>query len=163
MVRLTSSDSNLASFVQPGEILTSRQLQDRLVAAGKTPANARKIISRGHQNGQLWRSEKFRMPGNERLFARAEYWGTRDFCKKVADLIATTTRRGIARCLDAIALDDSFMVGDRWRDIDCGANAGVRTVLIERGWQERTPQHTPDFRAADIAGAADCILAAARS
>jgi hypothetical protein len=76
------------------------------VAAGKTPANARKIISRGHQNGELWRSEKFRLPGNERLFTRADYWGTRDFCKKVADLISTTERRGIARCLDAISLDN---------------------------------------------------------
>src|SRR5204862_357608 len=73
MVRPASSDSTLVSFVGPGEILTSRQLQDRLVGAGKTPANARKIISRGHQNGQLWRSETFRMPGNERLFTRYQH------------------------------------------------------------------------------------------
>jgi len=63
----------------------------------------------------------------------------------------------------SIDLSRSFMVGDRWRDIDCGANAGVRTVLIERGWQERAPEHTPDFRAAGVEGAVDCILAAGRS
>jgi D-glycero-D-manno-heptose 1,7-bisphosphate phosphatase len=59
-----------------------------------------------------------------------------------------------------VDLAASFMVGDRWRDIDCGANAGVRTVLIDRHWQERGPDHPPDFRVAGIAEAADCILAA---
>jgi D-glycero-D-manno-heptose 1,7-bisphosphate phosphatase len=59
-----------------------------------------------------------------------------------------------------IDLAASFMVGDRWRDIDCGAHAGVRTVLIDRHWQERGPDHPPNFRAANIAGAVDCILAA---
>lgn len=28
-------------------------------------------------------------------------------------------------------LKNSFMVGDRWRDIDAGKNAGCRTVLIK--------------------------------
>jgi D-glycero-D-manno-heptose 1,7-bisphosphate phosphatase len=63
----------------------------------------------------------------------------------------------------SVDLARSFMVGDRWRDIDCGANAGVRTVWIDRGWHERAPQHTPDFRATGIESAADCILAAARA
>lgn len=57
-----------------------------------------------------------------------------------------------------IDLGASFMVGDRWRDIDCGANAGVRTVLVDRHWPERAPDHAPDFRAPGIAEAADWIL-----
>src|ERR1700733_374034 len=109
MRRPSSSDVNLDAFVGSGEIVTSRQLQDRLVAAGKTPVNARKIISRGHQDGRLWRSEKFRLPGNERLFALRDYWGTRDYCEKVAELITTTKRPGIARCLAAILLDDLLL------------------------------------------------------
>jgi hypothetical protein len=40
------------------------------------------------------------MPGNEGLFTRADYWGTREFCTKVADLITRTERPGISRCLD---------------------------------------------------------------
>jgi len=59
-----------------------------------------------------------------------------------------------------IELAASFMVGDRWRDIDAGANAGVRTVLIDRRWSERAPDHPPDFRASGILAAAELILAA---
>jgi D-glycero-D-manno-heptose 1,7-bisphosphate phosphatase len=54
----------------------------------------------------------------------------------------------------------SFMVGDRWRDIDSGANAGVRTVLIDRGWKERGPDHAPDVKVSGIAEAAEWILQA---
>ena len=59
-----------------------------------------------------------------------------------------------------IDLSASFLVGDRWRDIDCGANAGVRTVLVDRHWQERGPDHPPNFRVLGIAEAADRILEA---
>ena len=61
-----------------------------------------------------------------------------------------------------IDLGASFMVGDRWRDIDCGANAGVRTILIDRGWKERGPEHSPDYRCGSIAEAAEWIVAAQR-
>lgn len=58
----------------------------------------------------------------------------------------------------SIDLGASYMVGDRWRDIDCGAAAGCTTVFIDRGYSEelRAP---PDFRAADLREAADWILA----
>ena len=57
-----------------------------------------------------------------------------------------------------IDLGASFMIGDRWRDIDCGANAGVRTILIDRQWRERAPEHEPEHRCGSIAEAADWIL-----
>ena len=58
----------------------------------------------------------------------------------------------------AVDLRQSFLVGDRWRDIDCGAAAGVRTVFIERGYGERAPEHAPDFVAECLGAAADWIL-----
>ena len=61
----------------------------------------------------------------------------------------------------AVDLGRSFLVGDRWRDIDCGAAAGVRTVLLDRTYQERAPEHPPDFVTDSIAGAAEWILAGA--
>lgn len=38
-----------------------------------------------------------------------------------------------------IDLSRSTMVGDRWRDIDAGHAAGVATVFIDRGYDERRP------------------------
>jgi D-glycero-D-manno-heptose 1,7-bisphosphate phosphatase len=57
-----------------------------------------------------------------------------------------------------IDLKRSWMIGDRWRDIDCGHAAGCRTVFIDRGYSEELRQ-APDFRARDLAEAADLILA----
>ena len=57
-----------------------------------------------------------------------------------------------------IDLARSFLIGDRWRDIDCGRAAGVRTVWIDRGYAERGPEKPPDFRCGAIAEAVDWIL-----
>lgn len=59
-----------------------------------------------------------------------------------------------------IDLAQSWMVGDRWRDIDCGRAAGCRTVFVDRGYAEALKQ-TPDFRAKDLGEAAKIILRAA--
>jgi D-glycero-D-manno-heptose 1,7-bisphosphate phosphatase len=57
-----------------------------------------------------------------------------------------------------INLAQSFLIGDRWRDIDCGAAAGVRTVLIDRHYRERPPSAPPTFIADSLAAAAAWIL-----
>ena len=61
-----------------------------------------------------------------------------------------------ARELD-LDLTRSFMVGDRWRDIDCGYAAGCKTIFIDRGYDEVLKQH-PDYTAADLPSAAKLIL-----
>jgi len=40
-------------------------------------------------------------------------------------------------------LSASFMVGDRWRDIEAGRRAGCQTVFIDYGYAEAQPIH-PD-------------------
>ncbi len=57
-----------------------------------------------------------------------------------------------------IDLPNSYMIGDRWRDIDAGANAGCRTILIDHGYHERAPQFTPDLRVASLPEAVAWIL-----
>jgi D-glycero-D-manno-heptose 1,7-bisphosphate phosphatase len=57
-----------------------------------------------------------------------------------------------------IDLKKSFMIGDRWRDIDAGANAGCKTILIDLGYKEREPASPPNFRASSLRDAAEWIL-----
>lgn len=54
-------------------------------------------------------------------------------------------------------LKRSWMVGDRWRDIDCGKRAGVRTVFIDFGYAEELHQ-PPDFTVKSFGEAATTIL-----
>jgi D-glycero-D-manno-heptose 1,7-bisphosphate phosphatase len=58
-----------------------------------------------------------------------------------------------------IDLANSFLIGDRWRDVDCGAAAGVRTVWIDRGYRERGPSQPADHRCGSITEAVSWILA----
>ncbi|MFA5265718.1 MAG: HAD-IIIA family hydrolase [Opitutaceae bacterium] len=58
-----------------------------------------------------------------------------------------------------IDLARSWMVGDRWRDIDCGRRAGLRTVFIDLGYDEEL-REKPDCIVNSITAAAKTILAA---
>jgi D-glycero-D-manno-heptose 1,7-bisphosphate phosphatase len=52
----------------------------------------------------------------------------------------------------------SWMVGDRWRDVDCGQRAGLRTVFIDFGYAEEL-RAAPDFTVKSFGEAAGIILA----
>lgn len=54
-------------------------------------------------------------------------------------------------------LAQCWMVGDRWRDVDCGHAAGCRTIFIDRGYAEEL-RRKPDFTAKNLAEAAEIIL-----
>jgi D-glycero-D-manno-heptose 1,7-bisphosphate phosphatase len=56
----------------------------------------------------------------------------------------------------------SFMVGDRWRDIEAGVAAGCRTIFVDHGYVERRPERF-DFRADSLASAAEWILSGGRT
>ena len=58
-----------------------------------------------------------------------------------------------------VDLRASYMVGDRWRDVEAGARAGCRTVLVDYGYDEKRSQFPPDWTAASLSAAADWILA----
>jgi D-glycero-D-manno-heptose 1,7-bisphosphate phosphatase len=70
----------------------------------------------------------------------------------------------LLQAADALAIDlrQSFMVGDRWRDIEAGRRAGCRTFFIDRGYDD-DPDGACDFRVSSLPEAADIILAAAVS
>ncbi len=58
-----------------------------------------------------------------------------------------------------IDLARSFVVGDRWRDIDAGHAAGCTTILIDYGYREPKPQRPPDAVVKSLREAADWIIA----
>jgi D-glycero-D-manno-heptose 1,7-bisphosphate phosphatase len=57
-------------------------------------------------------------------------------------------------------LSRSFMVGDRWRDIEAGRRAGCQTILIDSGSKEQSLD-TADVVVTNIGQAVDWILLAA--
>ena len=57
-----------------------------------------------------------------------------------------------------IDLSRSFVIGDRWRDIDAGHNAGCKTILIDYGYRERKPAQPPDATVRSLREAADWIM-----
>ena len=52
----------------------------------------------------------------------------------------------------------SYMVGDRWRDIDAGHAAGCTTILIDYGYRERKPAKAPEATVRSLREAADWIM-----
>lgn len=74
-------------------------------------------------------------------------------CRKPAPglLIEAQQRYGID-------LSRSFLVGDRWRDIDAGRAAGCRTVYLDRNYRERGPSSPPDARVSSFPDAVDWIV-----
>jgi D-glycero-D-manno-heptose 1,7-bisphosphate phosphatase len=61
-----------------------------------------------------------------------------------------------------VDLSDSFMVGDRWKDVDAGRRAGCATVFIDYGYAESLPS-APNYSTGSLAAAADWILSQARA
>jgi D-glycero-D-manno-heptose 1,7-bisphosphate phosphatase len=56
-----------------------------------------------------------------------------------------------------VELAKSFMVGDRWRDIEAGAGVGCKTIFIDYAYQEERPKQ-PDYVVASLSDAARIIL-----
>jgi D-glycero-D-manno-heptose 1,7-bisphosphate phosphatase len=58
----------------------------------------------------------------------------------------------------AVTLSASFMIGDRWRDVEAGRRAGCRTILLDSGYKERPAESPPDCIVHSLAEAAAWIL-----
>lgn len=63
-----------------------------------------------------------------------------------------------AAAAHGIALDQSWMIGDRWRDVAAGRAAGCRTVLIDYGYYGEPPPEQPDIVVRSLTEAVPRIL-----
>jgi D-glycero-D-manno-heptose 1,7-bisphosphate phosphatase len=59
--------------------------------------------------------------------------------------------------LHSIDLSKSYMVGDRWRDIEAGQRAGCKTVFVDYGYEEKQPVSF-NYRVGSLKEAAEIIL-----
>jgi D-glycero-D-manno-heptose 1,7-bisphosphate phosphatase len=62
-----------------------------------------------------------------------------------------------AAAAHGIELAKSYLVGDRWRDVDCAHAAGCRAVFIDHGYPEPLRER-PHLTAANLSDAARIIL-----
>ena len=60
---------------------------------------------------------------------------------------------------NGIDLARSWMIGDKALDIECGRNAGVRTILVGTGYGGKAGACAPDHRAATVTEAIRIALA----
>jgi D-glycero-D-manno-heptose 1,7-bisphosphate phosphatase len=59
-----------------------------------------------------------------------------------------------------IDLSQSYMIGDRYKDVECGRSAGCTTVFVDRGYAE-TPRNTgADVTVSSLRDAVDAVLRA---
>ena len=57
-----------------------------------------------------------------------------------------------------IDLARSFFVGDKEIDVECGGNAGVRTIRVQTGFDRDVSGSAADWTAKDLPAAAKLIL-----
>ena len=57
-----------------------------------------------------------------------------------------------------VDLGRSFFIGDKMSDIECGRNAGVKTILVRTGYGRDANGQVADFVAQDLSAAAKLIV-----
>ncbi len=85
------------------------------------------------------------------------------YCPDRPDRATERRKPGIGMVVEAqrdhnIDLAHSFFVGDKAIDIECGRNAGVRTILVRTGYGAQETHAEPDWIADDLSAATDIIL-----
>jgi D-glycero-D-manno-heptose 1,7-bisphosphate phosphatase len=57
----------------------------------------------------------------------------------------------------SIDLTTSFLIGDRWSDVEAGHRAQCKTLFINRGYIDKPPETAPTYEAISLRGAVDWI------
>ena len=85
------------------------------------------------------------------------------FCPHLPDRACKCRKPSPEMILEAaqdhkLDLAQSFFVGDKASDIQCGRNAGVKTILVRTGYGKEVSKGLPDFVARDLVEAANIIV-----
>jgi D-glycero-D-manno-heptose 1,7-bisphosphate phosphatase len=135
----------------PAALRALKQSGYRLIVATNQPDNARGKMTRGALAAMHRRLSDLLPIDSIEVCAHDD--DDNCGCRKP---LPGLLRRAAER--DHVVLADSFMVGDRWRDIEAGRRAGCRTVLIGDGYGERM-KSPPDAIMSNLSEAVAWILA----
>ncbi len=85
------------------------------------------------------------------------------FCPDRPDLATNRRKPGPGMILEAqrdhnLDLSRSYFIGDKAIDIECGRNAGLRTILVKTGYGANETHAAPHWIAKDFSAAAQIIL-----
>jgi D-glycero-D-manno-heptose 1,7-bisphosphate phosphatase len=85
------------------------------------------------------------------------------FCPDTPDTGCSCRKPSPALVLQAarehrLDLANSYFIGDKAIDVQCGRNAGVRTILVQTGYGKAVTDAHPDAVARDVTEAAEMIL-----
>lgn len=120
-------------------------------------------IGRGYFSENDYRAverEFLRQLGNDLVDATyycADLPGTNSLRRKPAPGMILEAQRD-----HHLDLARSFFIGDKTSDIECGRNAGVRTILVETGYGAQETNSRADWIARDLTHAAETILRTSR-
>lgn len=138
--------------VLPGVPEALSRLRDkgfRLIVVTNQPDVARGTQSRGVVEA-INAALRASLPLDE---FRVCYHDDKDGCacrKPAPGMLLEAAREG------GLDLAASYMVGDRWRDIEAGERAGCRTIFIDHGYRETQPRRF-HAKVQSLAEAADWI------
>jgi D-glycero-D-manno-heptose 1,7-bisphosphate phosphatase len=85
------------------------------------------------------------------------------FCPDVPGQLSKCRKPAPGMILEAardhhIELADSFFIGDKEIDVECGYNAGLRTIRVRTGFDKMTGGSRADWVAEDLPAATEIIL-----
>ncbi|MDP9360509.1 MAG: HAD family hydrolase [Acidobacteriota bacterium] len=133
----------------PDALLRLREAGFRLIVVTNQPD-----VARGAQTREAVEAMHARLASELAIDDVLACYHDGDSCDcrkpKPGALIDAAQRHGVE-------LERSFMIGDRWRDIEAGQRAGCRCLFVDNGYHEQQPD-APFVRVPSLAAAADWIL-----
>ncbi|MGI8436388.1 MAG: D-glycero-alpha-D-manno-heptose-1,7-bisphosphate 7-phosphatase [Chthoniobacterales bacterium] len=89
------------------------------------------------------------------------------FCPDRPEQPTARRKPGVGMILEAqrdlgIDLARSFMIGDKAIDVECGRNAGLRTILVQTGQSKAGDATGADWSTRDLTEAAEIVIRHAR-
>jgi len=133
----------------PDALLKLRDAGFRLIVVTNQPD-----VARGRQTREVVEAMHARLGAELAVddFVACYHDGDACDCRKPKPgaLIDAAHRHGVE-------LERSFMVGDRWRDIEAGQRAGCRCLFVDHGYAEQQPAGS-FVRVPSLAAAAEWII-----